>query len=265
MSTSRRAGRDGFTLVELLVVVAIISILAGLLLPALEAALDAARSVHCMNNMRQIGAAASLYTNDHQGYFGFGFLGVSNSGLEQYEPYLEAQISVSAWGARNHIDGMIFCPNYTYTKDILLHQPKHGNGDGLITCFSNQARSYQQNGWSQGPSYYHADDPEYRNWNYWRVGSISRSPSNLILAGEAYGHSGLKSWETFYYNPRHGGRAPSAQVDGSAKFHLYQSGLGQAGYLHPNVPPYGPNWHVNNSYTVESWGLYLHPLYSAPY
>lgn len=54
---SPRDGRSGFTLVELLVVIAIIGTLVGLLLPAVQAAREAARRVNCQSNVRQMGLA----------------------------------------------------------------------------------------------------------------------------------------------------------------------------------------------------------------
>ncbi|MBI4027107.1 MAG: DUF1559 domain-containing protein [Verrucomicrobia bacterium] len=70
MRTPLQSMRDhSFTLVELLVVIAIIGLLAALLAPGLKGARDKARQVQCMNNLRQIGHAMSMYQNDNNGFY----------------------------------------------------------------------------------------------------------------------------------------------------------------------------------------------------
>jgi prepilin-type N-terminal cleavage/methylation domain-containing protein len=59
----------GFTLIELLVVIAVIAVLLAILIPSLNAARMHAKRIGSTSNMRQIGLAMELYTEDHRGFF----------------------------------------------------------------------------------------------------------------------------------------------------------------------------------------------------
>lgn len=103
--------RSGFTLVELLIVIATISVLAGLLLPALDRATEDARSILCLNNHKQVYLGTTMYCDDNDDkmplYFVYGgakayYMGSSTRVLGEDPGWLGA--------ARLWADGYIEAP-----------------------------------------------------------------------------------------------------------------------------------------------------------
>lgn len=99
-------GEGGFTLVELLVVIGIISVLAALLLPALARAKLAAYRVQCASNLRQIGLGLSLYVDDYNKYPAFGDTRRKGLTTEPRSVFWDAKILTDAGDNR----GLFVCP-----------------------------------------------------------------------------------------------------------------------------------------------------------
>ena len=127
--------RNSFTLIELLMVIAIISIMAAMLLPALKNAREAAKRSACTLNLKQLGQALLMYAHDYDGFFPCEY-SVDASVRQSYP-------DVALWaGDSSFTTG--FCPNY-----IPFFKPIAGAKycPPVFYCPSNRNVWYDGNSW----------------------------------------------------------------------------------------------------------------------
>ena len=136
--------RGAFTLVELLVVIAIIGVLVALLLPAVQAAREAARRSQCLNNLKQIGLGAQNYHSSNE-TFPYGAVLTEGSMWSLYlAPYMEQQtlknlVTVGKFKIDSNgdvapgslDDGLNWAYPGPYTSQQIVGNPAYKN---LIAC-----------------------------------------------------------------------------------------------------------------------------------
>jgi prepilin-type N-terminal cleavage/methylation domain-containing protein/prepilin-type processing-associated H-X9-DG protein len=125
-----RPSLHGFTLVELLVVITIIGILIALLLPAVQAAREAARRMQCSNNLKQLALALHNYGNTYSSRFPAGVTqpvpvisssgGPYNTWMVRVMPYLERGTAFDRWNFTEGYSGPMQGPGGTRINEPIL-------------------------------------------------------------------------------------------------------------------------------------------------
>jgi prepilin-type N-terminal cleavage/methylation domain-containing protein len=190
--------RQAFTLVELLVVIAIIGVLVALLLPAIQAAREAARRSSCSNKARQMALAMQNYASAKNDQLPPGILGQGKYGLFTFLlPYMEQQQVFSqidlkgnpeASPARTTVIDTYLCPNYDGVPQF-----QDASRNGAITTYqgvggsftdSTKPPSQQENLPSPGYGILPLNGPFTWGANPRRLKDFTDGTSNTFVMGE---------------------------------------------------------------------------------
>lgn len=190
-----RGSPEGFTIVELLIIVGIISVLVAILLPMLARAREMASRVQCTSNLRQIAAASVAYAADNDGMFPEPFNWLYNS------------VTVVPTSQQQAMTGEL----WPYLKDL---RPYHCPIDEPPWAGSHNLTSYLINGCILPAGYLSGTQPlrqfKSRAVCYWEADETSASTGAPWNDGGSQPNEGVTH--------RHGGGAAVGHFDGSAEF-----------------------------------------------
>jgi prepilin-type N-terminal cleavage/methylation domain-containing protein/prepilin-type processing-associated H-X9-DG protein len=201
MSHTLTARRRGFTLVELLVVIAIIGILIALLLPAVQAAREAARRMQCTNNLKQLGLALHNYYDTYKVFTNQFWRPISGDpGANFYYgwgtdllPFLEQGAVYDLLAPGNEPSQVLPRPSRLYNGVALLAQPLPAfscPSDGSLK--TNQFYPNPRNSTNVADQYakssYVCNQQVIRYYSYnprfFSTADITDGTSNVLLLGE---------------------------------------------------------------------------------
>jgi prepilin-type N-terminal cleavage/methylation domain-containing protein len=211
--------RIGFTLVELLVVVAIIAMLLAVLMPTMQKAQEQAKNIVCRNNIKQWGTVLFMYANTYDGRFMPGFT-VATPG----PPPRGGMWMLALRPFYQGVDKIRLCPKATkflsitgigntgpFTAWGVYGDPGYANGWVPYWGVAGLYGSYGINNWIHDPAEGTVTYPE----NYWRKTNAIKNPSDIPAFGDSV-------WEgtIVFHTDKVPGRAPgvSSAHDGMWNF-----------------------------------------------
>ncbi len=181
MKNKKTRSCNSFTLIELLVVIAIIAILAAMLLPALNAARGKAKAIACVNNMKQLGTGAMMYSDDSDGYT----LSYNRPvGVKRFDFALAPYIGLSADQGQADLA--------LYRKDTAFKCPGHFNRPGKGATVGFWGRCYGLNFYF---GYSSTGSLVFKN-------SVLKAPSKLfyLIESDTMAVNSGRSYKLYGYN-----------------------------------------------------------------